>query len=244
MKFETGGREVIFSALFGSHNYNLNHEGSDKDYKAFVLPTFEDLYYGKSFSTSVVGEDFDYDVHDIRKTGELFWKTNINFIEVLYSKEFNANPKFHYFTDWLLDKRDKLVTMNLPYFYSACVGMHYEKMKRAQGKGTASTAWMIEKYGWELKEGTHAFRVIDFLARFAESDFTDFESALRYNTEDNNFIREVRQGKYSFEEFQYAMQMKMKLETIPLKEKYNQPPNENLKSCLEESIFNLVGENL
>lgn len=37
-------------AIVGSHNYNLNTDTSDKDYKYFVLPTFDELYCGKFFS--------------------------------------------------------------------------------------------------------------------------------------------------------------------------------------------------
>ena len=48
--FNFGERKVVFKALVGSHNYNLNDETSDKDYKYFVLPTFDDLYTGKMFS--------------------------------------------------------------------------------------------------------------------------------------------------------------------------------------------------
>jgi len=40
----------MLQILVGSHNYNLNNENSDKDYKIFVCPTFEDLYYNKKLS--------------------------------------------------------------------------------------------------------------------------------------------------------------------------------------------------
>ena len=84
-------REVVFKALVGSHNYNLNTETSDKDYKYFVLPTFEDIYYNKTISKNVVSEDVDYTVHDIRKLPMLWWKTNINFVEPLFSREVMYN---------------------------------------------------------------------------------------------------------------------------------------------------------
>lgn len=42
-------RIVVLKALVGSHNYNLNTESSDKDYKYFVLPTLDDLYNGTIF---------------------------------------------------------------------------------------------------------------------------------------------------------------------------------------------------
>ena len=86
---DLGGRKELFRALVGSHNYNNTPE-SDKDYKIFIAPTFDDLYFNKQFSNSIIGETEDYDIHDIRKVSHLWWKANVNFIEVLFSKIFNC----------------------------------------------------------------------------------------------------------------------------------------------------------
>lgn len=75
--------KLFMSALVGSHNYNLNTEHSDLDYKYFVFPTFDDLYYKKEIAKSKTSDYLDYEVHDIRKLSQLWWKANINFIEVL-----------------------------------------------------------------------------------------------------------------------------------------------------------------
>lgn len=75
----------IFRALVGSHNYNLNTETSDYDYKVFVAPTFDDLYFNKQYSKSIIGEEQDLDIHDVRKVSNLWWKANVNFLEVTNS---------------------------------------------------------------------------------------------------------------------------------------------------------------
>lgn len=170
-------RKVVFKALVGSHNYNLNDETSDKDWKYFVLPTFDDLYEGKMFSTSKVGTEEDYDVHDIRKLGDLFWKANVNFLEVLYSKEFefgkiiDERQSLKLGDIWLIQEifelRESIVTMNLPYLYSACKGMYHEKMKRLT-KGTEGTQHLVDKYGYDTKQALHAYRILDFIVRFHE----------------------------------------------------------------------------
>ena len=60
------------AVIVGSHNYNLTTENSDKDYKLFILPEFEDLYSGNLFSTpNVVSSTMDYDIHDIRQLPKL-----------------------------------------------------------------------------------------------------------------------------------------------------------------------------
>ena len=64
---EYNGREVVFKTLVGSHNYGLNRKGSDKDYKVYLAPTFDDLYEGNKFSHQTVSFAVDMDYHDIRK---------------------------------------------------------------------------------------------------------------------------------------------------------------------------------
>ena len=191
-----GNREIALKALFGSHNYNLNDEQSDYDYKYFILPTFDDLYTGKMFSTSHVGE-VDYDVHDIRKLVDLFWKANINFLEVLYSKELTCLKEIQ---DIILI-RDKIVTMNLPYLYSACKGMHFEKMKNLL-KGTEGTKHLVSQYGYDTKQAMHAYRVLDFCIRFAKTNFTDFEKALRYTDEEAKQLLSIKHGRFNVMEFE------------------------------------------
>ena len=119
------GRKVAFKALFGSHNYNLQTQESDRDYKYFVIPTFEDLYKGKFFSTSHVGDGDDYDVHDIRQLPNLWWKANINFLEVLFSEEYNfagIDGVLYGRLAQIWKLKDKIARMNLPYLFNACVG--------------------------------------------------------------------------------------------------------------------------
>lgn len=233
-------RIEVFRALVGSHNYNLNDETSDKDFKIFVLPTFDDLYKGKMYSDSKIGKDFDYDVHDIRKLSELFWKANINFLEVLYSKEHHG-----YFLDLfkIYSLKDQLATMNLPYLYNACKGMHFEKMKRLD-KPTEGTAHLIEKYGYNTKEALHAYRVLDFITRFAYTDFTDFKWAMTYNEETRAEMLAIKQGRLSKEQF---------IEFVTLKfnhfEKFaraygEQKPNEELKEHLDSIIYNMIRRNI
>ena len=45
----------LLTCLVGSYNYNLNDKNSDKDYKVFVSPTFDDLYSGNQYTISEIG---------------------------------------------------------------------------------------------------------------------------------------------------------------------------------------------
>lgn len=80
-------RKVSFKALVGSYNYNLQTESSDKDYKVFFLPSFEGLYSGEKYSKSITSDTEDIEYHGIRKLPDMLWKSNVNFLEVLFSVE-------------------------------------------------------------------------------------------------------------------------------------------------------------
>lgn len=242
---DIGRRIWLFASLVGSHNYNLSTEESDKDYKVFILPTFDDLYKGKLFSTAVIGEKYDVDVHDTRKIIDLFAKSNINFLEVLFSEEFCVNDMVSDYTvgllNQILEMKDSIARMNLPYLYKACIGMHQNKMKLLE-KGTSGTQHLVEKYGWDTKQGMHAYRVLDFLERFMETGFEDFKQAIKYD--DPSSLLSIKHGEYSLEEFREMA--KKKLATIErLWPEYNKYSfDASTKKKLEEIVKEIVRTNL
>jgi predicted nucleotidyltransferase len=241
--------------MFGNHNYNLNDENSDKDYKLFVAPTFDDLYENKMFATSKVGETEDYDVHEIRKLADLFWKANINFVEMLYSNEYKFLPndiKYNDMADnrtfflltqiWLM--RDQLVTMNLPYFYNACKGMYFNKTGLLD-KGTEGTQHLVEKYGYDTKQALHAYRVLDFIMRFADNGFTDFKQAITYTDEyERNFMLSIKHGLFTRQEYDKLVEGKF-VEFQQYEELYkNQKPKEDVRQELINIVKDIVKINL
>lgn len=209
-----GGRKELFRALVGSHNYNLNTAESDRDYKVFVIPTFNDLYSGEKFSKSYVSDTEDYDVHDVRKVSDLWWKSNINFAEILYSEEIIINKNLSRGTKKLVqdifNMKDRIVTMNLPYLYNACIGMHKNKMSTLE-KGTEGTMHLIEQFGWDTKQGLHAYRVLDFLDRFSDNNFTDFKRAIWYcdGSIGKETLLEIKNGIYSIGEYRLMVNNKL-----------------------------------
>lgn len=237
-------RKILFQALVGSHNYNLNDENSDVDYKVFTVPTFNDLYYGKQYSKSEVGIAADYDVHDVRKLTDLLWKSNINFTEVLFSSDFKINhTELDRHTVSLIHRligmRDYIARMNLPYLYDACRGMHYSKMKLIH-KGTSGTQHLVDKFGWDTKQGLHAYRALDFLERFADNQFTSFGKAMYYNEEDKQLLMNIKHGKMSFENFEELVDTKMDNLGEKYQPLYKVEKDETQRRFLEEIIRLIV----
>lgn len=242
-----GGRKVVIKALVGSHNYNLNCETSDKDYKVFVAPTFDDLYSSNQFSKSYIGENEDYDVHDIRKVNNLWWKANVNFLEVLFSEETKSSTIITNESDFLLKKifshKNEIAKMNLPYLYNACIGMHITK-KNQIDKGTQGTIQLVEKFGMDTKQCLHSFRILDFLVRFADTNFNDFKKAIWYDYTDQKrkFLLDLKNGCYSKEEYLKIVNDKLlfveeNVKELYMKEKPNQEINNELSFWVKRIVM-------
>lgn len=235
---KTFDRDIVLQAVTGSHNYNLNDETSDIDYKYFVMPTFEDVYYNKSYSVVKTSKDEDFTVHDIRKLPMLLSKANLNFIEILYSVDHVEEPELKQ----IFDMRHEIATADLPRLYNACVGMHHEKMK-ALHKGTETTQILVEKFGYDTKGALHAYRCLDFLQRMVDNDF-DFGKAIRYDDEDlyghRMLLFAIKQGRITENTFDAIIKDKLK-EIEKLKEVYyEKEQNKDMYNKLNKIIFDMV----
>ena len=232
-------REIVLKALVGSHNYNLANEESDRDYKVLIAPTFEELYKGKMFAKDIITETEDNSIHDIRKLPNLFYKSNINYLEVLESSELiipSGNPEI----EKIVSLKKEIAKMNLPYFFSACRGMHMQKMSQIN-KGTEGTQHLVDKYGFDTKQATHAYRCMKVVVDFETTDFKDFGSALRYTGDDLEFILSIRHGELKQEVFEKFINHYYASTFMHLEEKYKSfKPNLELKEELDELIMKLV----
>lgn len=232
---EYAGRKVVLVAKVGSVNYNLDDELSDVDYKVYVLPTNEDLYSGNRFVKSVTG-DVDYTVHDVRDLEKQLYKSNVNFVEVLFSVELTEQvPEMRE----LVKMREEVARMNLPYLYDACFGMMYNKLKTFD-KGTKDTASLVEKYGYCTKAFMTTYRGLDFLLRFHGNGFTSFEKAVRYTDEEREFMLSMKNGEFSREEAKGMVdELRKRLEVAKPDFKSN-PLNEKTYQELHGLLFELV----
>jgi len=190
-----GFREIAVEALTGSHNYNLHTPTSDEDYKYFVVPTFEDLYGGKFFSSSMQSDLVDYTCHDIRQLSNLIWKANINFIEVLFSTQLWYTRGL----EFLFENAEKWVGMNLPASRNATYGMHLQKMGDLH-KGTEKTQGLVNTFGYDTKQACHALRCLYVLEKYGKSE--SMKEALWFNDgKKRDTLLEVKAGKYTEAEF-------------------------------------------
>lgn len=236
----------LFTCLVGSHNYNLNVEESDYDYSTFMLPNFDDLYFGKQVSIKPnITEDQDNTYYDIRKLGQLLWKSNINYIEVLFSEHIKLNLDLPYWTKPYLDKlfnmKEDIARMNLKRLYDSCLGTKYTKMKMLN-KGSESSKYLVEKYGYDTKAAMTAYRNLDFLIRYADNGFTDFKKAIWYrdNEEVREFLLKIRDGHFKKDDIVNLIEEK----EIFVKERYEalytKEPNEKTLEELNNTLKKII----
>jgi len=164
------------------------------------MPSFKDLYYGKFFSTAKQSDKIDFDVHDVRKLAQLIFKGNINFLEVLFSREEEHAEELNF----LFENRERWVEAVIPHFRNATYGMHLEKLKTLH-KGTAKTQRLIDEFGYDTKDACHALRCLYTLEKYWDTQ--SMEKALWYNKgKKRTVLLDVKAGKYTEEEFMALVQ--------------------------------------
>ncbi|WP_458414167.1 DNA polymerase beta superfamily protein [Schinkia sp. CFF1] len=229
-------RKLCFKALVGSHNYNLNTKQSDKDYKVFFYPSFDDLYDGGQYSNAYVGDVEDIEYHDIRKLPNLLYKSNVNFMEVLFSEEYVVYDEVLF--SKIFSLREEIAKINIPYLYDACFGMYMRKMKDYYRDKDKGANFVIST----CKHAMSAFRILDFLERYHNHSFNSFKKAMQYNVEDSMraLLLDIRSGKYSFNQLEELIGEK----EIRIKELENDYKKRVVNESLKEKIVAIVKESV
>ena len=165
------GYDVVCTCLQGSQNYNLDEYSeeytSDVDTKSIIMPSLEDFVKGKSpISTIEEMENGEHaEVKDIRVMFEMFKKMNISYIELLYSDYIVINPKWKDLILPLFQERELISGHFRNQFIRCIVGMAYEKQK-ALCHPYPNIKDKIDKYGYDGKQLSHCFRLLDFLEKY------------------------------------------------------------------------------
>lgn len=245
-----GGRLPVLKALVGSHNYNLNTPESDKDYKLFVLPTFDDLYSQKDYTSSITSDIEDVVTYDVRKLSSLFYKANVNYLEVLYSKELKillseGHPSYNDIKS-IINHREQICKMNMPYLFYACKGMYFNKRKMMMNNGKDH----VESLGYAPKHAMGAYRIMDFLERYKsfieiQADHP-FQLAINYfYDKDKDELLNIRKGVYSLDQIEAILESKYNRTLAICEEFYtSKEPNDTLLEWLTNKLKKIVKDNI
>lgn len=154
----------------GSMNYGVIDDESDVDTKMLTLPSLYNLVLN-SKSLNTVYEMSDnaehVDMKDVRDYFKIFRKSNINFVEILFTDYWMANPKYQDLWFTLISRREKLARIN-PYAAISCMkGMASEKV-HALCHEYPSRMHYIEKYGYDGKQLSHLARIDYFIHEYVK----------------------------------------------------------------------------
>lgn len=240
-------RKKLLTAVVGSVNCNLNDEKSDVDKKLFVLPNNLDLYKGEFFSEFKKDEEGnDIDIKDIRLFKNLLYKEDINFLQVLFSLKIDIEPNLTQidkdYIEFLFKYKEQLVKLNLSRLFEVCMGL-YKQNKPHLLKRKESSAYLFDKYGYNTKIFMTSYRLLDFIERYYNTDFQNFEKAFRYNTEEREKMLSLKYGKYNKEEAFCMLEEKSEY-VLKYKEFYrNSKPNDKLLEILDYNTEILINSN-
>ena len=180
----------------GSGNYGLDYEGSDVDTKCVLVPSIKELAESKTISTTYVRDNDEHiDFKDIRVMIETFRKSNLNFLEILYTKYYIINPIYKDEWDKLIAARDTIVSMNLPSLIKSMKGIAGEKYHALEHRYPSRIEW-LDKFGYDPKQLHHLFRIKEFMHRWTNGEsFADCLISV-----EPEWLIDVKKGKYNLEE--------------------------------------------
>ena len=153
----------------GSINYpGLSDEESDVDSKMLTIPSFRDMVFNKK-PMNLVHEMKNNGEHvDMKSTTHYFHilkKQNINFVEILFTDYWISNQRYKEY--WLEIRRraEEIAHMNPVRTLKCIYGMTLEKA-HALEKPYPSKIHLIEEFGYDGKQLSHALRINEFAKKF------------------------------------------------------------------------------
>lgn len=160
------GYTLVYLAVQGSTNYDLdvyNDEyQSDVDMKAFVLPSFKDLYYNEKVSKTYKTKYGQVEVKDVRCLSELLGKMNPSYVELLFTPYFCTSKDFEDFVSKLRELKHRLMQDRFALFVKSLVGTVYTK-RDGLFHNREGVKEQFEKFGYDPKELHHALRLSSML---------------------------------------------------------------------------------
>jgi hypothetical protein len=204
--------------LFGSQNYGFDLIDSDKDYMQFYYPTAEGICKAIPSPKETKHEDGSMTKYvDIRALPNLLYKSNVDILQLLYSKEVIDGG---FLQEYFKLFEEELSTINIPRLYQSVMGSAINRFKKDTPKDLA-----------------HIIFGFDLLINFEKNGFTNMRSCFEHGKED--YYRSIRtSGKK-----EYWTKVAREMEQFALSKKESfmaQNPNDSFMDKLNFDIGSLV----
>ena len=211
------GYVVAYVGYYGAHNYNLNDENSDYDFKAIVVPDLEQMIRRTVISTTVECEFGNIDVKDLLTFTTNMNKGNFSYIESLQ-------------TDYCLDFGRELFGISIKDLFKdvkinwmSMVGAIYEKRKALTHEYPSKTQ-EFEQFGCDPKQFMQAIRLFDILRRRSKDENSYNKAYEVYNDDGVQFELTEFESEASSRRYEFTRQ-----DLIELKRKLVMPLDETIK---------------
>ena len=179
MELNNSENKIIFTSLVGSHNYNLNTEQSDEDYKSIVIPTMEQIFSNKLANKSVTSKYRDESAVDIRTFRKELLSGSPNSIEMLFSQSMDY-PEGSKTIDTLLSLREEIAGMNKHKLFDAYMGMargDKNKLEKPVHEGSSAKPY-YDEHGYNTKVLVNIIRGYSTIIRYALNDYSNYEDTI------------------------------------------------------------------
>lgn len=184
---ELQGYTVLYVALYGSQNYNVDDEQSDIDAKAIVLPTLSQIIHRQPVSAVIETEFGAIDYKDIITFNDVVRKGNFSYIEAVQSQYRIGD----------IEIIDRLFG-NIPVNLKSIIGGMLEKRKALTHEYPSKTK-EFEQFNCDPKQFHHIIRLSHILLSNLENKANN--SYLIYDKNSREFMIKIkRQLIYSLDD--------------------------------------------
>jgi hypothetical protein len=188
------GYEVPYFLISGSHLYGTANENSDIDFRGVFFAKFNDRV-GFAYKDDIdFGEDGK--LYEAKKFIKLLADNNPNILEWMFaprSNVFRLDPDFKDIV--FADKQQYVNPARIQKKFIGYCMSEMSRLKKLNGKTGDKRRSIIEKYGYNTKSASNVMRIacggIDLISH----------GHLKLPYENRDLLTEIKNGKYTFEEF-------------------------------------------
>lgn len=158
----------IMTALFGSQNYGLATTKSDVDTKSIIIPELNDWTWGETnkYNATIIMPDGSHaETKGFADMMKQYIKSNINFIETLYTPYIDIAPGWEWVYEELIEVRDNISRHNMYRTGKTWLGYLNQALERAFTSTSESLGYRPD-YGYNPKSLMNAFRIKESFIRF------------------------------------------------------------------------------
>lgn len=234
---------IIYIALQGSQNYQLNTDMSDIDTKTLVIPTLQEIVLNsKPHSYTHIMENNEHcDIKDIRLMFECFRKQNINFLEILFTDYYFVKEEYREDIERLRGLNEDIAHYNNYAAINCMAGMAMEKFKALEHP-YPTIKWKIDKWGYDGKQLHHILRMENFIDAFFNG--ASFKTCLTtFHINEQGVLMAAKENLYSLLDAERMARKSME-HIDQMKEDYMKKMpllvNEEVKEEMDNIVYDIM----